>query len=35
MRYALEALRKALAAAGVSEEAASDEPVPDARLGRA
>jgi len=35
MRYALEGLRKALAAAGVSEEAASDEPVPDARLGRA
>jgi len=35
MRYALEGLRKALAAAGVSEEAASDEPVVDVRLGRA
>ena len=35
MRYALEALRKALAAAGVSEEDAADEPSPDVRLGRA
>ena len=35
MRYALEALRKALAAAGISEEDAADEPSPDVRLGRA
>ena len=35
MRYALEGLRKALAAAGVSEETAAEEPEPDIRLGRA
>jgi RNA polymerase sigma-70 factor (ECF subfamily) len=35
MRYALEGLRKALAAAGVSEETAAEEPAPDVRLGRA
>ena len=35
MRYALEALRKSLAAAGVSEEAAADEPASGVRLGRA
>jgi RNA polymerase sigma-70 factor, ECF subfamily len=35
MRYALEGLRKALAAAGISEELAADEPAVDARLGRA
>ena len=35
MRYALLGLRKALAAAGVSEELAADEPETDARLGRA
>ena len=35
MRYALLALRKALAAAGVSEDVVAEEPVPDTRLGRA
>src|SRR5438105_1746802 len=35
MRYALEALRKTLAAAGVSDEAAVDEPAPGIALGRA
>src|SRR5205823_6454745 len=35
MRYALEGLRKALGAAGVSEETAADEPAPGIRLGRA
>jgi RNA polymerase sigma-70 factor (ECF subfamily) len=35
MRYALEGLRKALAAAGVSEETAAEEPAPGVRLGRA
>ncbi len=35
MRYALEGLRKALLAAGVSGETAADEPSPDVRLGRA
>jgi RNA polymerase sigma-70 factor (ECF subfamily) len=35
MRYALEGLRKALAAAGVSEETVAEEPAPDVRLGRA
>jgi RNA polymerase sigma-70 factor (ECF subfamily) len=35
MRYALEGLRKALAAAGVTEDAAADEPDPGVRLGRA
>lgn len=35
MRYALEGLRKALAAAGVDEDAAADEPAPGVRLGRA
>ncbi|HTO97682.1 MAG TPA: RNA polymerase sigma factor [Myxococcales bacterium] len=35
MRYALLGLRKALLAAGVSEETAADEPEKDARLGRA
>src|SRR5258705_1186669 len=35
MRYALEGLRKALAAAGVSAETAADEPAPGIRLGRA
>ena len=35
MRYALEALRKALAAAGVTEEVATEEPVPGIGLGRA
>ena len=35
MRYALEALRKTLAAAGVSDEAAVDEPAPGIGLGRA
>ncbi|HWT86921.1 MAG TPA: sigma factor-like helix-turn-helix DNA-binding protein, partial [Myxococcales bacterium] len=35
MRYALEGLRKALVAAGVSEETAAEEPAPDVRLGRA
>jgi len=35
MRYALEGLRKALAAAGVSEETAAEEPGPGVRLGRA
>src|ERR1700682_179564 len=35
MRYALEGLRKALAAAGVSEETAAEEPEPGVRLGRA
>jgi len=35
MRYALEGLRKALAAAGISEETAAEEPDPGVRLGRA
>jgi RNA polymerase sigma-70 factor (ECF subfamily) len=35
MRYALEGLRKALQAAGVSEATAADEPAPGVRLGRA
>ncbi len=35
MRYALEGLRKSLAAAGVDEDAAADEPAPGVRLGRA
>jgi RNA polymerase sigma-70 factor (ECF subfamily) len=35
MRYALEGLRKALEAAGVSEETAAEEPEPGVRLGRA
>src|SRR5438874_13327196 len=35
MRYALEGLRKALAAAGVSEETAAEEPASGVRLGRA
>ena len=35
MRYALEALRKTLVAAGVSDEAAVDEPAPGIGLGRA
>ncbi len=35
MRYALVALRKSLAAAGISGDVAADEPAPDARLGRA
>ena len=35
MRYALEGLRKALAAAGVSEETAAEEPAPGIGLGRA
>jgi RNA polymerase sigma-70 factor (ECF subfamily) len=35
MRYALEGLRKALTAAGVSEETAAEEPDPGVRLGRA
>ena len=35
MRYALEGLRKALAAAGISEETAAEEPAPGIRLGRA
>jgi RNA polymerase sigma-70 factor (ECF subfamily) len=35
MRYALEGLRKALAAAGVSGETAADDPAPGIRLGRA
>ena len=35
MRYALLALRKSLAAAGVSADVADEEPQPDARLGRA
>jgi RNA polymerase sigma-70 factor, ECF subfamily len=35
MRYALEGLRKALVAAGVSEETAAEEPAPGVRLGRA
>src|SRR3981189_3092510 len=35
MRYALEGLRKALAAAGVSEETAAEAPDPGVRLGRA
>jgi RNA polymerase sigma-70 factor (ECF subfamily) len=35
MRYALEGLRKALAAAGVSAETAAEEPAPGIRLGRA
>jgi RNA polymerase sigma-70 factor, ECF subfamily len=35
MRYALEALRKALAAAGVTEEVVTEEPVPGIGLGRA
>jgi RNA polymerase sigma-70 factor (ECF subfamily) len=35
MRYALLALRKALAAAGVTEDLAAEEPAVDARLGRA
>jgi RNA polymerase sigma-70 factor (ECF subfamily) len=35
MRYALEGLRKALQAAGVSEESAADEPATGIRLGRA
>lgn len=35
MRYALEGLRKALQAAGVTEETAADEPAPGVRLGRA
>jgi RNA polymerase sigma-70 factor (ECF subfamily) len=35
MRYALEGLRKALAAAGITEELAAEEPAADARLGRA
>jgi RNA polymerase sigma-70 factor (ECF subfamily) len=35
MRYALEGLRKALAAAGVSAESAADDPVSGIRLGRA
>jgi RNA polymerase sigma-70 factor (ECF subfamily) len=35
MRYALEGLRKALMAAGVSEETAAEEPEPGVRLGRA
>jgi RNA polymerase sigma-70 factor (ECF subfamily) len=35
MRYALEGLRKALLAAGVSAEVASDDAAPGVRLGRA
>jgi RNA polymerase sigma-70 factor (ECF subfamily) len=35
MRYALEGLRKALAAAGVDADTAADEPAQDVRLGRA
>ena len=35
MRYALEGLRKALAAAGISEDHAADEPDAGVRLGRA
>jgi RNA polymerase sigma-70 factor (ECF subfamily) len=35
MRYALEGLRKALAAAGVSEESVAEEPAAGVRLGRA
>jgi RNA polymerase sigma-70 factor (ECF subfamily) len=35
MRYALEGLRKALAAAGISAESAADDPVSGIRLGRA
>jgi RNA polymerase sigma-70 factor (ECF subfamily) len=35
MRYALEGLRKALAAAGISEETAAEEPDAGVRLGRA
>jgi RNA polymerase sigma-70 factor, ECF subfamily len=35
MRYALEGLRKALLAAGVSEDTAADEPAAGVRLGRA
>jgi RNA polymerase sigma-70 factor (ECF subfamily) len=35
MRYALEGLRKALTAAGVSAEATSDDAAPGVRLGRA
>jgi RNA polymerase sigma-70 factor, ECF subfamily len=35
MRYALEGLRKALAAAGISEETVAEEPAPGVRLGQA
>ena len=35
MRYALEGLRKALAAAGIDQDAGAGEPAPDVRLGRA